>query len=128
MKFEHLIEKARKIVPSIDKRDRCKHISFLLDGQKIVSCGKNCSRKSHPIGKLNDSIFNGTHAELSAIIKTRWRIDKLSKLTLVNLRFLKNGKIANSRPCKSCQKMLKSFGIKKIWYSTTEGFEKYEEN
>jgi deoxycytidylate deaminase len=121
MKFDRLIIKAQELLPYIDSRSRCKHISFLLEGNKIISAGFNQGFKTHPIGKLNQHRFDNTHAELAAIIKTRWRIDKLGKLTLVNLRFLKDGNLSMSKPCIPCQKMLFSFGITDIWYSNTAG-------
>ena len=38
-------------------------------------------------------------------------------------RTTKNGENAMAKPCESCQRILKSVGVKKVYYSTLEGFE-----
>ena len=121
-----LINKAELILPKIDERSKSKHVSFVLQGRKIISYGYNDGWHSHPISARLNVRYAAKHSELSAIIKTRWRIDKLKKLTLVNLRFRRDGSLGMSKPCEFCQTMLDSFGIKDIWYTNSSGkFEKY---
>lgn len=126
MQFNKLIKRSDKILPLIDDRSKSRHISYLLYGNKIVSWGINYPWKSHPLGAINDARFGAQHSELNAIIKSKWKINELNCLTLVNLRFLRNGKLAMAKPCIPCQKLIIAFGINEVWYSNPDGiFERY---
>lgn len=41
---------------------------------------------------------------------------------MVVIRINKRGELLNSKPCQSCDKVLASIGLDKIWYSTEAGF------
>jgi deoxycytidylate deaminase len=45
-----------------------------------------------------------------------------SKVELYVYRELRNGKMAMSRPCEACMAVIKKMGIKKIHYTTPDGF------
>lgn len=122
VKFEKLIRKARAIAPNIDERSKSRHISFLLKRNKIISYGWNQPWKSHSIAKLSGARFAAIHAELSTLIRSNLRFNEVHGLTMVNVRFLKDGTIGISKPCSICQKMLNGFGITDIYY-TIEGGE-----
>lgn len=100
----------------------------VVDGcHRIISSGFN-STKTHPVQKqLNKERFNEDtnhtlHSEVSALIPLmRDNID-FSKVVLYTYREDKNGKLAMSRPCPSCMKLIGSLGIKKIWYTTDGGY------
>lgn len=95
---------------------------------RIVSSGYN-SEKTSPIQKeLNkERGFNvevglpTTHAELDCIIHCREDID-WRKAELFVYREDRNGLIAPSRCCPACMKMVKQMGIKKINYTTRDGY------
>lgn len=124
MKFDRLISRARELVPSIDSRSRCKHISFLLQGNKIISEGINQCMKTHPISKKHETKFHTLHSEMHAILKCKKKYN-FKKLTLINFRFKKDKTLGLSKPCKACQKIIKDIQIKNIYYSTNENiFEK----
>lgn len=126
MKFDRLVEKARLIAPKIDERARSKHISFLLDKNKIVSYGYNQGWKSHSLGKLTCTRYAAIHSEAHSIIKCNRRIDKLHQLTMVNIRFRRDGSLALSRPCVFCQKLLDLFRIRDVYFTNQDGdFEKW---
>ena len=120
MKFDRLIKHAKLIVPLIDERSKSFHVSYLLKRNQIVSVGINKAWHSHPIGAAHQTRFSCLHAEAHAIIKSRWRVDRLDKLTLVNLRFKRDLSVGLAKPCIPCQNMLRSFGITNIYY-TLEG-------
>lgn len=125
MKFDRLIEKARSIAPNIDERSKSKHVSFLLKKNKIVSYGWNQPFKTGPLGARNLTRFSCLHSEAHAIMKSRWRVSELNKLTLVNIRFRKDGSISMSKPCCFCQKMLDTFQLTEVYYTNSDGeFEK----
>lgn len=94
---------------------------------KILSTAVNQYRKSHPLAKLY-SIKAGLsedrcyiHAELGAVLKAGE--SKVHRLLVQ--RFHNNGTLANAKPCKSCQLMLKDFGVKKVVYTHEEGMKEY---
>ena len=65
------------------------------------------------------------HCETQLIQRLRWRFGNNLDWARVHIyiyREYKNGKLAPSRPCPSCMAMLRDFGIKKIMYTTEDGF------
>ena len=94
----------------------------------IIAVGVN-SRKSHPIQKYynrfrfnpDDATVHSLHAETSALISIPKDMD-ISGATLYTYRELRTGQIAKSRPCPSCIEMIKDYGIKRICYTTENGF------
>lgn len=105
------------------------HIGAIVVKHKnIVGMGRN-SRKTHPLQyKLNkwrpkepSSVYNGQlHAEIQAIVNTRG-ID-LNKAEIYVYRETLNDTLACCRPCSACMKLIKQRGIKKIHYTTEDGF------
>ena len=65
-----------------------------------------------------------THAEVSALAKIRYLDIDFSKVELYTYRELRDGKIAKSRPCEACMAAIKKMGIKKIYYTTEDGYAK----
>jgi deoxycytidylate deaminase len=69
-------------------------------------------------GYIDDRI----HSELDAIIKASRRDNiKLSDCTLWNVRINRWNKVCLSRPCARCSRLIKSVGIKKIYYTNDLG-------
>lgn len=62
------------------------------------------------------------HAELMALKKIRWLDIDFGQVEVYTYRELKNGKISLSRPCESCMAFIKQLGIKRICYTTPDGF------
>lgn len=89
------------------------HGSVVESGGRIISTGKNASEIKHP--KMNEY---STHAECSAIKKAGTHAVG-AKLYVVRLTAA--GKLANSKPCVRCQVVIKAAGIKKVYYSISEG-------
>ncbi len=121
MNFQKLIRKSQQILPLINPQNRCFHCSFLLHRNKIISFGINDSYLTHPIGKRYDFRYNNVHSELAAILKAKWYVGKLHKLTLVNVRFKRDGLVGLSKPCKKCQEMLSDFHINDVWFTNNSG-------
>lgn len=63
-----------------------------------------------------------THAELMALKKIRWLDIDFSQVEVYTYRELKNGNLSLSRPCKSCMAFIRQLGIKRICYTTSDGF------
>lgn len=98
-------------------------------GHRIISSGVNC-QKTHPLQReLNrerfdvDPINHWKHAELSALLPIMNRKDiEWNKVKLYIYRELKNGTKAMSRPCPACSRLIRELGIKKVYYTTDNGY------
>ena len=90
---------------------------------RAIGTGVNDYRKSHPLSKLYaekagespEKIYK--HAELSAILQAGNK-DVYSMLVQ---RFDASGMPALAKPCKTCQVMLKDFGVKFVQYTSESG-------
>lgn len=107
---------------------RCKHFSFIVKKNKILSIGINNPKKTHPrnlkynyTGRYNNNISEvvGVHSELSAMVK--YGFEDCTNCVLINTRVNAAGKIANSKPCKGCQSLISQFNFKRIYYTTDNG-------
>lgn len=74
----------------------------------------------------NPNLPPKTHCETSLVQRLRWKFgDNLdwAKVDIYLYREYKDGRLAMCRPCCSCLHMLKEeFGIKRIFYTTPDGF------
>ena len=98
-----------------------RHISVLVKGGKIFAYGESSLG-----GKPRCAAYRGRscHSEMSVLklIKTELgNKRKVRKYTLWNVRWDRNGDLANSKPCLHCQQVLLQVGIRKVVYSTKEG-------
>lgn len=92
-------------------------------GHKIISSGYN-SYKTNPAQKrLNIHRFDADtpatiHAELSCLLPLINRRDvNFSDVSLYIFREYKNGDLALAKPCASCMALLKSLGVRHIYYT-----------
>jgi deoxycytidylate deaminase len=85
---------------------------------RLISLGNN-STKTHPRAKNPYSMI---HAEFAAILNVP--LDDLKGSEAYVYRELKNGAIANSRPCRTCYKALQDVGVKIIYYTDNGGYKK----
>ena len=75
----------------------------------------------------NYNIFHrgrSCHSEISVLKlmgSTLWNRRKISKYTLWNIRWSRNGEIVNSKPCLQCKQVLLQVGIKDVVFSTSQG-------
>ena len=97
-------------------------------GHKIISSGYN-SYKTNPMQKrLNAHRFdvdtNHTiHAELACLLPLINRKDiDFSNLSLYIYREHKSGDLAMSRPCASCEALIRSLGIRNIYYTGNNSY------
>jgi len=94
----------------------------ITDGNKIVSMGRN--RRSHP-GipdlQLNGMRYWGLHAETEALIKAEGSVRGMT--IYIHGQNVCSGSSVNSWPCPLCEKVLKEKGIKRVIFTTKDGFE-----
>jgi hypothetical protein len=63
-----------------------------------------------------------TCSEFNAILKLKRKTNiDTKKCTLINIRYDNNGKIALSKPCQSCQNLLRYFEFKKVIWTDNNG-------
>ena len=121
--------KAAKAVADMAESDRAKLGCVAVYGHRIVSSGCN-SRKTNPMQKkYNAYRFEGDagehtlHAEIQCLLPLIGNKNiNFSRVSLYIYRQHKNGVLALSKPCPSCMQMIKELGIKKIWYTTADGY------
>ena len=102
-------------------KGRCKHFSFLLSGNKIVSMGWNNTNKTHPMAQRFKYPFATIHSELHCVINSNIPVGEIYRHIMVNVRVSRDG-LQMSRPCVICQNMLTSFGLLKVIYTTKNGW------
>lgn len=109
---------------------RCHVGSVLVMGHKIVGSGCNSSTKCHRVQAEIDQRRYGVicsgkvHAEVDTLIPFLKKREDLSSATLYIYREKRDGSIGMARPCVGCMEIIKQCGIKKIAYSTDDGFAK----
>lgn len=99
------------------------HISFILDGTDIVSVGFNQVR-THPVC-ARYGYRHSMHSEVHAAVRLP-AMQNLKKMTVVNMR-LRNDEWGVPRlrlacPCSRCMNFLSDHGVKKVIYSTDDGW------
>ncbi len=98
------------------------HFSFLIHKRgRILSFGWNNGHKTSPLANKFGMRYDSIHSELAAIKNMNFPPDFLKKLRLVNIRFKKSGDLGYARPCKSCQELILTFGIRVVYYTNEAG-------
>lgn len=122
MNFDRIVEISHALAGKRKHSHRCRHFSFILDGNRVLSIGIN-NPKTHPynlkfnyINKQKNKISHmvGTHSEVSAVLKYG---KNCKNLILVNTRINRNNEIDYSKPCNGCLDMILSLGFKKVYYT-----------
>lgn len=98
----------------------------IIKSGRVISTGTNSS-KSLILGFERGSKelwTSNNHAEKDAIVKALKLFDGLKHLagsTIYVTRYNKNGDTKLAKPCKHCQELIESVGIKKVVYTTDSG-------
>ena len=98
---------------------------------KVLSVGWN-STKTSPLQKTLNKYRNydincgaahhTLHAEVACLTKVKDLDIDWSRASLFVCRIKKDGNKGLARPCQGCQALIKSMGIKNIYYSTENGW------
>jgi tRNA(Arg) A34 adenosine deaminase TadA len=95
--------------------------AVIVNRKKIEVAKFNCL-KSHPkLCKYYEYPY--LHAEASCILSLG--LDNCADKSIYVVRVRKDGTTALAKPCSSCQRLIADVGIKKVYYSTLDGFESY---
>ena len=85
-------------------------------GKQIFALGINSFEKTHTL--QGGSVRQYLHAEIAALLKRRY-YDDLSSCSITVYRE-SHGKPALAKPCNQCQRIMKSMGIKKVYFSIAQ--------
>ena len=131
-----IIEKSVKIAESLfpeiydtKKKYRTFHFSFAWKKNRLISIGINnpfnVSSKAFKFAQIfgtkKQLKYPYLHAEIDMISRMwgKTRVD--GNIKVVVLRLNKNGKLKNSKPCKSCSSILEELSVDDIWWSDSTG-------
>lgn len=97
---------------------------------RIISSGCNSNVKCNPLQAKLDTERYGIecpgkcHAEIDALLPLIKNKIDLSNASIYIFRQHKNGEPAIARPCEGCERVIRSLGIKKVFYTIENGFAK----
>ena len=75
---------------------------------------------------VNKKGFRGAsiHAEIDCLRKIRFQKRRGKNTTMVVIRHLRDGTMANAKPCANCVEVLKNMGVKNVaWTTNKQSFE-----
>jgi len=98
---------------------RVKIGAVLVHGRKPISVGHNIPTKCNPQIKRFDR-FKTLHAEIGACIGIEKSLLKGSILYVYRERH--DESVAMAKPCIMCETFLRTYGIKKVFYTIDNGF------
>lgn len=108
-----------RLAERISKKSDHRHQlgAVLVSGNKILGFGFNRNktsirRSAHP--------FNSIHAESDCLANALPQ--EIIGATMYVYHSLKNGSLANSKPCKFCHEALRQAGVKRICYTVENGY------
>lgn len=102
--------------------------AVVVYGHKIISSGCNSNKTNPKQKRLNVHRFEADtpatiHAELSALLPLISRKDiNFSDVSLYIYREHKSGELALARPCASCETLIRSLGIRQIYYTGNKSY------
>ena len=87
-----------------------KMCALVVSKNQVLSVGYN-QPKTHPISA--DTPVQQLHAEMHAVIKC----DSSEGADVIVVRSRPSGKPGLARPCEICEKVLRRFGVRKVFYT-----------
>ena len=90
--------------------------AVIFKGKKIISCGYNDIRSFSKINNKYKKHFTSCHAEQFALMNIPNK-KNIKNASIFIIRLNISGKTSLAKPCEYCLKTIKSFNIKKIYYS-----------
>lgn len=99
-------------------KGKFRHGALLVDGCRVIGVGIN-EMKTHP--KLFYLAWPYLHAEMKVLFSEG--LDNVKGMVVYVARVRRDGIVGNSRPCEKCMGFLREGGIKRVVYTTGEGYE-----
>ena len=113
---KHIVELAKNRAEESTFRFRLGAVIF--NKKTILGMGYNKPYKTHP---KSNTPYKTIHAEFDAAVGL-WSSEPLEGASIYVHRLGRDGKVRLARPCKHCIAMLKGYGLKRMFYSTEEGY------
>lgn len=122
--------RAADAMATLSNHPRARLGCVLVDKHRIVSSGFNSLTKCSPIQKQMDETRFGTdsyhrgpvHAETACLLPLIRQEYDMTRSDLYIVRRHKNGSLAVSRPCLGCMSLLRANGVRRVYFSTENGF------
>lgn len=131
MNIQHylsLAENACKFSDNTRTRVGC----VLVYRGSVISVGWNPESKGSPIqkemnvlrGKYTESpnFVSRVHAEIMAIARVKYMFIDWSRVSVFVCRILKDGTRELAKPCAACEGYMRKFGIRDVYYTTSDGY------
>ena len=97
--------------------------AIIVKDRFVIGSGMN-SRKSHPLQYAfsQSHLKIALHAEIAAIVDALRNNEKddLQGATIYVARVLKNGSRAIAKPCATCERAIKAYGIEAVYWTDYE--------
>lgn len=114
--------KIAKQASTLAMHDAFKVGAVIIQGNRVISIGWNDQHKTHPgIKRYGGNALQTLHAEAMAILRSRHKAS-LKGAKMYVYRAIKDGTLANARPCITCQNIMKAFGITRMYYTINNGW------
>ena len=126
-KTERAMFRAAKAVSALSDH-RQKLGCIVVNKHRIISSGFNSRFKCHKVQALLDKEKFGCecpgriHAETAALLPLIKDGVDLSKASIYIYSQHKNGSLACAKPCARCEKLIRSLGLRRVFYTTEGGF------
>lgn len=132
IKHEKHFKLLEKIAMANEPVSRARLAAILVYRNEVLGVGYN-KHKTHPFQKrfAKHELAISLHAEIDALINARkmYSDDIIAKSTMYVLRIKRPDEDSKdfirgmAKPCKGCQRALTVFNIRKVYYTTEEGFD-----
>lgn len=127
-KISYILEHLKKV--SLNSDISYRHSAALFKKNKVISVGYNKSVKQININNTTRNSFKITvHAEVNALYQACKKHNLRGiDIIIIRTKNLCNGQITlrNSRPCNDCIDKMTKIGIRKVYYSNSNGDIVYE--
>lgn len=126
--FDKSLKLSYQLLPN--KPDQIFNVfSFMFDGNKLISIGKNNQNKaSGSVYKLAKRFnvekfinYPFPHAEIDCIKRVWGRHHITGKEKMVVVRIKRDGSLGIAMPCSNCHQILSALNLTKVWYSNNSG-------
>lgn len=91
--------------------------AVIVKGNRILSTGFN---KIRPSKELRTTTLHAEAAAILKLIKAK-RLHDLSGSDIYVTRFTKGGKVSMAKPCEHCSLLIRSVGIRNVFYTDSTG-------
>jgi deoxycytidylate deaminase len=123
-KFDRILNRLRPLAENHNENNFC-HVAVLIKAGKVISCGYNSMRGNISLHAERDAIYKYLSIIGISLSLNNTRCMKKIQRTMSSISILvirwKGDAFRYSKPCSCCVSILKTVGIRKVYYSNNEG-------